>query len=636
MNEHTFDKLEFDAIREMLAGYCATNLGKSLARNITPSVRAKVISDWLTQVAELASASQTLGLPPLAGVYDVREAIRASGFPTPLEADHLAKIADTLSATKLLRTWLDKVLPYAPSIEPLSERILDLSAIAVAINEAIDERGQVRDYASKRLANIRQTIEEAKERVKVVFDRILRQSSATKMLQYAGATFHNDRYVLPLKAEHRGRIQGIVHRSSDSGATLFIEPAESVELNNSIVRLRDEENKEITQILRGLSQRVQLNSRAILNTMAAIAILDLIAGKCRYAAKRNCLCPTISTEGSMELHDVRHPLLVELFAKDAESGITPRQVVPIDVRLGEDFDVLMITGPNTGGKTVALKTVGLIALMTQCGIPIPVGQSSKMPVFQDIFIDIGDEQSLQQSLSTFSSHLATLLDILRRSGPRSLVLIDELGAGTDPDEGAAIGQAVVAELLNLKAKAVITTHLSALKAVAFTTERVDNASVEFDPETLKPTFRLRLGEPGNSNALIIAKRLGMPARLVHMAKQFLDNRSRALNKAIAGTVESRREAEAARRAAREAALASIAEKEKYEHELKELQQSQEAFNKWTQWIDTLRPGDEVYVRTVKRNAKVVRMQLHKQSALVSARGMDLEVPLRELEAAKAM
>jgi len=636
MNDHTFQKLEFDLIRELLAGYCATNLGKSLARAMTPSIRSRVVEGWLVQVDDLLRASVQFGFPPLAGVYDIRDSVRASAFPTPLEASHLSKIADTLSATAHLYRWFNSIASAAPSLQSLSDRIHDLSPIALAIQESIDERGEVRDYASPRLATIRRTIEEAKDRIKVVFDRLLRQSSTTKFLQYSAATFHNDRFVLPLKAEYRGRIDGIVHRSSDSGATLFIEPAESVELNNTIVRLRDEENREITQILRGLSQRVQLNAREILNTLGAISILDLVAAKCRYAQKRNCICPEVSPDGPTELHDGRHPLLVEMFAAHAidnpQSPIDNRQVVPIDLRLGDDFDVLVITGPNTGGKTVALKTIGLLALMTQCGMPIPAGKGTKMPVFQQIFIDIGDEQSLQQSLSTFSSHLATLLDILRHGGTRSLVLIDELGAGTDPDEGAAIGQAVISELLNLKAKAVLTTHLSSLKAVAYTTPRVDNASVEFDPETLRPTFRLRLGEPGNSNALIIAKRLGMPARLVQKAKQYLDDRSRQLSKAIAGTIESRREAEAARKIAHDAALAAQREKEKYEQELRELHESQEAFDRWTQWIEALRPGDEVFAKPVNRNARVVRMQLHKQTAVVSSRGMDIEVPIRDLSA----
>ncbi len=323
-------------------------------------------------------------------------------------------------------------------------------------------------------------------------------------------------------------------------------------------------------------------------------------------------------------------MLVELFSRDAVDGRAPRQVVPIDVRLGDDFDILVITGPNTGGKTVTLKTVGLMALMTQCGVPIPAGEGSRMPVFDNVFIDIGDEQSLQQSLSTFSSHLGTLLDILRRSDAKSLVLIDELGAGTDPDEGAAIGRSILAELLQLKSKAIVSTHLSALKAVAYTTERVDNAAVEFDPETLGPTYRLRLGEPGNSNALIIARRLGMPARLVQQAKSFLDDRSGALHKAIAGTLQSRREAEEARRTARDAALEAQREREGLERERKAMESAQAEFDRWTQWVNALKPGDAVYLRNLKRAAKVVRMQLHKQTALVTAGPLDLEVPLRDI------
>jgi DNA mismatch repair protein MutS2 len=292
----------------------------------------------------------------------------------------------------------------------------------------------------------------------------------------------------------------------------------------------------------------------------------------------------------------------------------------------------VVTGPNTGGKTVALKTVGLLALMTQCGIPIPVGEGSKMPVFKQVFIDVGDEQSLQQSLSTFSSHLQTLLEILGGSGPQSLVLIDEMGAGTDPDEGAAIGRAVVTELLQLGVRAIVTTHLSALKAIAFTTPRVDNAAVEFDPQTLRPTYRLLLGEPGNSNAMIIATRLGMPARLVKMAKGYLDDRTGALNKAIAGTLSSRREAEEARRQAREAELQAQNCKQQFEQEHAELRESKEAFSRWTQWISDLKPGDDVHLRTLDRAAKVVRVQLHQQKALVSAGAIDIEVSIQDIEA----
>ena len=632
MNEVTYAKLEFDSVRETLAGFCATGLGKSLAGTLRPSPNRGTVQTWLGQVRELLGVAEACGLPLMGGVHDIREHVRASAFPAPLEADALAAVAETLGATGVLSAWFGRLGDSAQSLRGICERIHDLTPIAESINEAIDSRGKVRDEASPRLANIRRTIEQAQGRIRGVFDRMLRHTALTRMLQYAGATFHNDRMVLPLKAEHRGRIPGIVHRSSDSGSTLFVEPAESVELNNSLVRLRDEEDKEITHILKLLTQKVRANAPVILDTVRAIGVLDLVAAKCRYAKQRGCVCPEIDENGLLDLHDARHPVLVELFEREAAEGKPRRQVVPVDVRLGDDFDVLVITGPNTGGKTVSIKTVGLLTLMVQCGIPIPAGEGSRMPVFKQVFVDIGDEQSLQQSLSTFSSHLENQLEMLRRSGPRTLVLIDELGAGTDPDEGAAIGRAILSELLNLQAKAIVTTHLSALKAVAFTSPRVDNASVEFDPLTLRPTYHLRLGEPGNSNALIIAQRLGMPARLVKAAKGYLDGRTRALDRAIEGTLQSRREAEEARKTAREAGLEARREREEYEKDREELERTQKAFEAWTRWINALRPGDTVHLKTLNRPGRVVRMELHKQKALVSAGAMDIEVPLRDIGA----
>ncbi|UCC30107.1 MAG: hypothetical protein JSU86_18155, partial [Phycisphaerales bacterium] len=606
MNDATLERLEFDSIRQTLATYCLSSLGRRLARTITPSTKPKVVRDWLTQVRELGAVASQESFPPMGGVHDVREYVRASAFPAPLEPEALASIAETLGATAHLCDWFARIGDAAPSLKSVRKQVVDLSPIGDAINEVVDGRGRVLDYASPKLASIRSAIAEARSRIRAVFDRILRQSSLSRMLQYAGTTFHSDRMVLPLKVEYRGRIPGIIHRSSDTGSTLFVEPAESVELNNTIVRLRDEENKEVTRILRLLTQKVQANARAILLTLRAIGVLDLITGKCRYGKKRSCVCPQIDGKGVLDLHQARHPMLIELFEREAQEGKPLRQVVPIDIRLGEDFDVLVVTGPNTGGKTVTLKTVGLMALMTQCGIPIPAGEGSRIPVYRQVFIDVGDEQSLQQSLSTFSSHLGTLLEIIHDSGERSLVLIDELGAGTDPDEGAAIGQAIVSELLKLRARAVVTTHLSTLKAIAYTTPRVDNAAVEFDPESLKPTFRVRMGEPGNSNALIIAKRLGMPVGLVKRAKWFLDDRARALNRAIAGTLQSRRQAEEARRLARQATLEARRERARYERGRQELEQSQKTFHDWTRWIDELEPGDDVYIKSLKRPAKVVR------------------------------
>ncbi|MCH8148941.1 MAG: DNA strand exchange inhibitor protein [Planctomycetes bacterium] len=630
MNDATMEKLEFHLIRECLGRFSGSRLGKRLAHGMTPSANIQQVREWFQQVREMQAAAESHGLPPMGGVHDIREQVRAAAFPTPLEPETLASIAETLDATVALCRWFGQVRDKAPSLARLETRVTDLSPTAALIHEVIDSRGQVSDYASPKLADIRKSIGVARDRIKGVTDRLLRQAGIAKMLQYAGATFHGDRLVLPLKSEYRGRIKGIIHRSSDTGCTLFVEPAESVELNNAVVRLKDSETKEINRLLRTLSAEVNRQSVPILATLRAIAVVDVIAAKCRYAKKRSCVCPEINDNGVLDIHDARHPILIELFAEQAVEGEEPKEVVPIDVRLGDDFDVLIITGPNTGGKTVAVKTIGLLALMTQCGIPIPVKEGSTLPVYKSIHIDIGDEQSLQQSLSTFSSHLATQLDILQRSGPKSLVLIDELGAGTDPDEGASIGRAIIEELLRLSAKAVVTTHLSSLKAVAFTTQRVDNAAVEFDPQSLRPTFHLKLGEPGNSNALIIAKRLGMPARLVKAAMGFLADSTRALNKAIAGTLDSRREAEQARKAAREAQVDAQRQRNEAQRDRETLRQQQQDFEKWATWVNELGPGDEVFVVSLQRPARVVRMQLQKQKALVFNGKMDIELPLRDI------
>jgi len=630
MDDHTLAKLDFDRIRGALVSHCNCSLGKELARRIRPATSRQQIGGWLDQVREIGRVAETIGLPPMGGVRDIRAHLERSGTPAGLEADALADVGETLAATGPLRAWFDELDPDCPHLLALSQRVADFTVPAASINEAIDPRGRLRDEASPKLVNIRGTVERAKEQIASVFSRLLRQTRTVRMLQYANATFHNDRMVLPLKSEHRGRITGIVHRTSDSGATLFVEPAEAVELNNSLMRLREEEKKEIDRILRALSRLVHENAPGALATLRAIAVLDLIVAKHRYALHRDGRCPELRDDGVMYLHAARHPVLLELF--DAEGDEDPRQVVPIDVRLGDDFDLLLITGPNTGGKTVTLKTIGLMAVMTQSGIPIPAGPGSEMPVFDRVFIDVGDEQSLEQSLSTFSGHMSRVLEICRRAQRNSLVLVDELGAGTDPDEGTAIGHTVIDELLRAGARAVITTHLSALKAVGFTEKRADNASVEFDVESLRPTYHLRLGEPGNSNAIVVAERLGMPAPMARRARGYLSNRSRQLQEAIEGTLDTRRRAESARLAALKARLDADQSRERYEKKRQELDAREAEHRNWVEWINELKPGDDVYVRSFETTASVVRMYLHKQTALVSAGALDFEVNLRDLTA----
>lgn len=630
MNDQTLDKLEFDTIRQVIAEQCAGALGRKLALSMRPTRSPNMVKRWLGQVCELLRVSESIGLPPLGAFRDIREALQACGTPAGLDAEALAEVASTLSATGPLLCWAGDLPSDAVLLKVLADRIGDHTSMADKINECIDGRGRVRDEASPKLTSIRATIESAKNGVQQVFDRLLHSPTVIRYLQYNNATFHNDRKVLPLKAEHRGRVRGIIHRSSDTGSTLFVEPAEAVELNNTIVRLGMDEHKEISRILGELSREVHAGAQEIETTLNAIAILDLLAAKVRYANLCDAKVPDINGDQSLYLRAARHPVLEILHQKAAAEGSEPAEVVPIDIRLGSDFDVLMVTGPNTGGKTVALKTVGLLAVMTQTGIPIPVGEGSKMPVYNHIFVDIGDEQSIEQSLSTFSSHLQNQLEILRRAGATSLVLIDELGAGTDPDEGAAIGRAITEELLQLKVSAVLTTHLSALKAVAYTVDRVDNACVEFDAQTCKPTFHLRIGEPGNSNALTIAGRLGMPKRMIARAQTHLDRRGQALNKAIKGTLDSRRKAEQARAEAEQAKLDARESRDKLQKQTDDLAKAREAHDQWVAWINKLQAGDEVYMRRIGKPGKVVRVQWQKQAALVSAGTVDFEVGFNDL------
>ncbi len=630
MDDLTLRKLQFDHVTNALAGLCACNLGKKLARGVRPGHSAKQVRSWLQQVREMLVVEETQGLPPMGGMQDVRANIHDASHPAGLDEDALARVQQTLAATGPLRSWLCKLPDSAPALVNMEKRVGDFTPLAQTIGDAIDPRGRVRDSASPKLGSIRSAIETARERIRTAVDRVIKQPRYVKLLQYPNPTFHNDRIVLPLKAEHRGRIPGIIHRSSESGSTLFVEPAEAVELNNSIVRLRSEEHKEVTRILSALSRLVHQNTDEILRTLEAVAVLDLVAAKARYAKRRKARCAVISNNGILDLHGARHPVLVDLHESARQEGRPVEEVVPIDMRLGDDFDLLVITGPNTGGKTVTLKTVGLLAAMNQAGIPIPVDEGTVLPVYRHIMIDVGDEQSIEQSLSTFSSHLSNVLAMLKQAGRGSLVLIDELGAGTDPDEGAAIGRAIMDELLERECSAVVTTHVSQLKAVAYSKDRVDNASVEFDVESLKPTYVVRIGEPGNSNAIAIAERLGMPRRLVERAQSHLADRHRALSRAIEGTLKSRRMAEEARKAANQARIEADRSRVEFDEQSRQLEQAQTAYEQWMEWLTRLRPGDWVHVETFDKCAQVVRMQLHKQTAVVSSGALDFEVQLSAL------
>lgn len=629
MDDHTLEKLEFDRIRQILATHASCAIGKELAARITPSRKASQIAIWRTQALEFNAWTGVHGLPPLGGVRDVRAHVRRAVPPAKLEPEEFADLASTLEAIVALRRYLTKDGEPNDTIAKLAGRVGDFQPIVERIRRVIDERGCVVDHASDRLWRIRQEIENARMKVREVFDRILRQPNITKYLQYPNATFHADRMVLPLRADQRGRVNGIVHRSSDSGQTLFVEPAEAVELNNARINLIQAESEEIGRILWELTHLIHLNQKELLRTLETVALIDLLTAKIRFARKYDLTIPELSDEPKLLLRRARNPIL--LTRAEEENGQSPPiSVVPIDVRLGDDFDVMVITGPNTGGKTATLKTVGLIAVMAQAGLPIPADSGSTLPAFDGIWIDVGDEQSLHQSLSTFSAHLRRILDIVHRARPRTLVLLDELGAGTDPDEGAAIGRAIVEHLSVSKCLAMVTTHLGSLKAMALESSCVQNASVQFDLDTLRPTYELRIGEPGMSNAIAIASRLGMPKTLVERARRHLTSQHRALNKAIGQTLRSRRQAERAwkdaEHARAEAARATLAALDR----AKALEKEQSRYSAWLDKVLKLRPGDPVRVARFDNPGRIVRVRLEKQEASVDLGTIQVEVPLSEL------
>lgn len=629
MDQHTLDKLDFDRVREILAGYASCSLGKQMAARVKPAARTEVVADWLGQVREMIDAAAVLDLPPFGGVTDIRDAVRSAVPPHSLDPTGFAVLAQTFEATHEIVKWAGLLKSQHAQLRMLCERIGDFKLLAESIRKVIDADGNVRDDASAKLHKLRIDISQARIGIEHVIDRILKDRNVLKFLRYPQATFHDDRYVLPLPAEHRGRVPGIVHRSSDSGATLFVEPAPAVELNNRIISLKADEQAEINRLLWHLTHQVHLNQAEILKTLDALAVLDLIVAKVRFARAYAMTCAGISTDGKLRLRQARHPLLVEL-QKQAQQRGEKREVVSIDVRLGEDFDVLVVTGPNTGGKTVALKTVALLCAMALAGLPIPAAEGSVVPMYDDILVDIGDEQSLQQSLSTFGAHLTQLMTMLKRARPRTLVLIDELGAGTDPDEGAAIGVAIIEELLRRHCPAIITTHLGALKAIGFREVRAENASVEFDVETLRPTYRLLIGEPGNSNAINIAQRLGLPQNIIDAARKHLSDSHQQLTRAISGTLQSRRRAEHARAEAETAKLEADKARQEAERQRAELEEQRAAFERWIATVSALRPGDRVHVKRFDREGRIVRMLLHKQLAVVSVGAMEMEIPLREL------
>jgi DNA mismatch repair protein MutS2 len=523
MDAKSLSTLEYPKILEQLARYCAFSASADKARALLPT--SDIEAARLLQ-AETREALMLLSTRPdltIGGARDVREAVDLANHGAVLAATDLLDVKSTLIAARTLSRLFENVGGSYPNLYAIASRMPPPLGLIDAISRTISDRGEILDSASDKLASVRHDMRIAHERLLGKLQRMLSDPRNTPYLQEALITQRDGRYVLPLRAEFKGRIRSIVHDQSASGATLFVEPLAIVELNNQYRELQLAERDEERRILAELSHQVGYHSAAILQTVETIADLDLAFARAKYADDTRSTEPTLQAiprqppslqsphPGTLiRLYQARHPLL----NRDT--------VVPIDVELDPQTYALVITGPNTGGKTVTLKTIGLLALMAQSGLHVPVHSGSELSVFETIYADIGDEQSIEQSLSTFSGHVTNIIHILEKADRRSLVILDELGAGTDPQEGAALARALLTHLLSRGITTLVTTHHPELKAYAHATPGVINASVEFDLETLQPTYHLMIGLPGRSNALAIAQRLGMPDEIVNAARAELN------------------------------------------------------------------------------------------------------------------
>lgn len=530
MDKHT-KALELDKILEMVAGECSSADAAELARKLEP-VHTAGEAQWLLQETDAAFVAMAkFGAPSFYGMKNVTNPLRRAQAGGGLGLRELLDIGATLRTIRGLTQWWSKSESVRTALTGRFQVLAPNKYLEEKIFTCIVSEEEVADNASPALASIRRKIRAASQRVRDQLDKLIRSPAHQKHLQENIVTQRGGRYVVPVKAEFRGEVPGLVHDTSASGATVFVEPMSVVELNNEIRVLRSDEQEEISRILLELSGEAGSFADSIIESYNYAVQLDLIFAKAQVAYKMKAVVPQIGEDGKTILHAARHPLIAK------------EKVVPTEITLGDTFDALIITGPNTGGKTVALKTIGLLTLMAMCGLMIPAGEGSRVSVFRHILADIGDEQSIEQSLSTFSSHMVNIIRILQVADSSSLILLDELGAGTDPVEGAALAQAIIQELRGKGVRLACTTHYAELKAYAIQTPGVENGSCEFDVATLQPTYRLLIGVPGKSNAFAITQRLGMDPRIVDQARELVSRESNAFEQVVGRLEEDRRKME---------------------------------------------------------------------------------------------
>ncbi len=632
MDHHTLELLEFNKVRELIAGYAFCALGRDLALQATPSTDADAIRAELALVSEMAHVLGEGQSPPFAGLSDVRMLARRAAIGAMLSAEQLLEVAAVLHCSGHMYRFRMRLGPQFQRVINLLGPVDDLGLVAKSIGGCIDSRGHVLSMASPDLAQVRIKIDDLDDRIQQRLKHLLRDADVRKALRYDHATVSGDHFVLPVAINYRHLVPGVIHRTSSTGETVFIEPAAIAGLGAERVVLKSDEQREANKVLRRLSGEVGRVSRPLTYAIEAMARLDYVTAKAKAAREYRMECPDVNTDGRLWLREARHPLLERIFRQDDANATPPaaaRHVVPVDVRLGQHFNLLIITGPNTGGKTVTLKTTGLLCLMAQAGMHIPAGQGSHTPVFHHVLADIGDEQSLEQSLSTFSSHMTRVAHILKTADAQSLVLLDELGAGTDPVEGAALGRAILDELDRIGCRALVTTHLGDLKTYAFHNDRAENAAVEFDVETLQPTYRLLIGQFGMSNALKIARRLNVPRELLKRAHRYLRRRQRK-SADLVHLQRKREEAEKAREQALLAEHAAARQRAEYEQKMADLERQAKEAESLRAARAKLQPGDLVHVPKYDKQGRIVRVDLKKNVAVVSLGLGQWEVTLEEV------
>ena len=557
MNKH-YRSLELDKILELLAAQTSCDDTAEAARSLRPSLYLSEVQRLLEETDAAFRLMATFGAPSFGGAVNVANALRRAQAGAVLTMGELLRIAGTLRAIRTLTDWYRHCEGITTCLDERFSLLAPNNYLEERLRVAIVSEDEVSDHASPALADIRRRIRAASAQVRDRLDKLIHSPASQKLLQDPVVTIREGRFVVPVKAEHRSDVPGLVHDTSASGATVFIEPLGVVEANNDLKLWESREAAEIERILQELSAEAGSFADAILQDYATLIELDLIFAKARLAYAMKATRPTVTDDGCIRLRRARHPLIA------AES------VVPIDVELGVSFDTLVITGPNTGGKTVTLKTLGLLTLMVQCGLLPPVSDGSTFSVFRSVLADIGDEQSIEQSLSTFSAHTTNIIRILKEADEHSLVLLDELGAGTDPVEGAALATATLEQLRAQGARIAATTHYAELKAYALQTAGVENGSCEFDVATLRPTYRLLVGVPGRSNAFAISERLGMPASIVGNARSLVSGDERRLETLVVSLEEKRQALEQELTAARCASAEAVAAKTEAERRLREL------------------------------------------------------------------